>query len=41
MSYYCEICLKVIKKKSKNSHLNSNSHEYFEKYKHNFIVKKC
>ena len=34
MSYYCEICLKDIKKKSKNSHLKSKSHKEFEKYEH-------
>ena len=34
MSYYCEICLRDIKKKSNYSHLNSNSHKDFEKYKH-------
>ena len=34
MSYYCEICLRDIKKKSKNSHLKSKSHKEFEKYKH-------
>ena len=34
MSYYCEICLKDIKKKSKYSHLKSESHKEFEKYKH-------
>ena len=34
MSYYCEICLRGIKKKSKHSHLKSKSHEEFEKYKH-------
>ena len=37
MRYYCDICLKDIKKKSKHSHLNSESHkshEECEKYKH-------
>ena len=34
MSYYCEICLRTIKKKSKHSHLKSKSHKEFEKYKH-------
>ena len=34
MSYYCEICLRDIKKKSKYSHLKSKTHEEFEKYKH-------
>ena len=34
MSYYCEICLKDIKKKSKDSHLKSKSHEEIESYKH-------
>ena len=34
MSYFCEICLRDIKKKSKYSHLKSKSHKEFEKYKH-------
>ena len=34
MSYYCDICLRDIKKKSKSSHLNSKSHKEFEKFKH-------
>ena len=34
MSYYCEICLRDIKKKSKYSHLKSKSLKEFEKYKH-------
>ena len=34
MRYYCDICLRDIKKKSKYSHLKSKSHEEFEKYKH-------
>ena len=34
MSYYSEICLRDIKKKSKFSHLKSKSHREFEKYKH-------
>ena len=34
MKYYCEICLRDIKKKSKNSHLKSKSHKEFEEYKH-------
>ena len=34
MSYYCDICLRDIKKKSKYSHLKSKSHKKFEKYKH-------
>ena len=34
MSYYCEICLRDIKKKSKNSNLKSKSHKEFEKSKH-------
>ena len=33
MRYYCNICLRDIKKKSKNSHLRSRSHKEFEKYK--------
>ena len=34
MSYYCEICLKDIKKKSKCSHLKPKSRKGFEKNKH-------
>ena len=34
MTYYCDICLRDIKKKSKYSHLNSKSHKEFEKHKH-------
>ena len=34
MKYYCDCCLRDIKKKSKHSHLKSKSHEKFEKYKH-------
>ena len=34
MIYSCDICLKDIKKKSKDSHLKSKSHKEFEKYKH-------
>ena len=34
MSYYCGICLRVIKKKSKQSHLKSKSHKEFENYRH-------
>ena len=34
MRYYCDICLRDFKKKSKYSHLKSESHKEFEKYKH-------
>ena len=34
MRYYCDICLKEIKNKSKYSHLKSKSHKEFKKYKH-------
>ena len=34
MSYFCEICLKDIKKKCKISHLKYKAHKDFEKYKH-------
>ena len=34
MSYYSDICLSDIKKKSKHSHLKSKSLEEIEKYKH-------
>ena len=33
MRYYCDICKRDIKKKSKPSHIKSKSHEKFEKYK--------
>ena len=34
MSYYCGICRRDIKKKSKHSHLKSKSHKEIEKYEH-------
>ena len=34
MSYYCEINLRDIKKKSEYSHLKSKSHKEFEKNKY-------
>ena len=34
MRYYCNICLRDIKKNSKYSHLNSKSHKEFENYEH-------
>ena len=34
MRYYCDIRLREIKKKSKNSHLKSKSHKEIEIYKH-------
>ena len=34
MTYYCDICLRNLKKKSKHCHLKSKSHKDFEKYKH-------
>ena len=34
MSYYCEICLRDIKKKSKHYHLKSKPQKDFGKYKH-------
>ena len=37
MRYYCNICLRDIKKKSKYSHLKSKFHKEFEKYKHIII----
>ena len=33
MTYYCNICLRDNKNKSKHSHLKSKSHKEFEKYK--------
>ena len=32
MSYYCYICDKIIKIKSKNKHLNSINHKELEKF---------
>ena len=40
MGYYCDICLKDIKKKSKNSHLKYKSREEFENYKHIILTLK-
>ena len=37
MTYYCDICPRDFKKKSKYSHLKSKSHKEFEKYKHIMI----
>ena len=37
MSYYCDVCLIDIKKKSRHSHLRSRSPKEFEKYKHIII----
>ena len=34
MRYYCDICLREIKKKNKHSHMKSKSHKDFEKCKH-------
>ena len=34
MRYYCNICLRDIKKKRKFSHLKPKCHKEFEKYKH-------
>ena len=34
MTYYCDICLRNIKKKSKYSRLKPKSHKEFEKFKH-------
>ena len=34
MRYYCNICLRDIKNKSKYYHLKSKSHKDFEKYEH-------
>ena len=42
MRYYCDICLRDIKGKSKYSHLKSKSHKEFEKNKHRILsLKKC
>ena len=37
MRFFCGICLRDIKKKSKHSHLISKSHKEFEKYKHKIL----
>ena len=34
MRYYCNICLRDNKRKSKHSHLKTKSHKEFERYKH-------
>ena len=34
MSYFCNVCDKTIKLKSKNKHVKSNSHKEFDKCKH-------
>ena len=34
MSYYCDVCDKTRKPKSKNIHLESLSHREFDKCKH-------
>ena len=42
MRYFCDICLKDVKKKSTHSHLKSESHKEFEKYKYIILsCKKC
>ena len=33
MRYYCDICLRDNRKKSKRSHMKSKSHKKFENYK--------
>ena len=40
MIHYCDICLRDIKKKSKYSHLRSQSHKKFEKLKHIILTLK-
>ena len=40
MRYYCNSCLRDLKKKSKHSHLKSKCHKEFEKYKHIIISPK-
>ena len=40
MRYYCDICLRDIKRKSKHSHLKSKSHKEFEKCKHIILLLK-
>ena len=37
MDYYCEVCDKYIKPKSKYKHFKSNIHKEFDKYKHILI----
>ena len=41
MRYYCDNCLRDIKKKSKYSHFISKFHKDFEKKTYKIIVKKC
>ena len=40
MRNYCEICLKDVKQKNESSHIKSNSHKEFEKYKHKLLSMK-
>ena len=37
MRYYCDVCVRDIKKKSKDSHLKSKAQKQFEKYKHKIL----
>ena len=39
MDYYCEVCDKYIKPKSKYKHFKSNSHKEFDKHQHIFLTK--
>ena len=34
MSYYCELCKKILKQKSKYKHLRSTTHKELEKCQH-------
>ena len=40
MSYYCKVCYKTIKLKSKGNHLNSLSHEEFDECNYKKITNK-
>ena len=34
MSYYCDVCDKIIKLKSRNKHFKSTNHKEFDRCKH-------
>ena len=40
MTYYCDVCDKTIKLKSRNKHFNSNIHKEFVRCKHIKIILK-
>ena len=38
MKYYCDVCDKFIKLKSKYKHFKSNTHKQFDKFKHMILA---